>query len=54
MSDDERIAAIDRIFLEMEEGWSFLQRFNDTAKLLSIARSKDQQNIDVLRKLTGK
>jgi len=51
MSDDERISAIDRIFNEIQDEWGFLKHFNNTAKLLSLARTKEQQDIDVSRKL---
>lgn len=53
MSDDERIAAIDRIFAEIQDEWGFLKHFNNTAKLLSLARTKEQHDIDVSRKLWG-
>lgn len=53
MSDDERITAIDRIFAEIQDEFGFLKHFNNTAKLLSLARAKEQQDIDVSRKLSG-
>jgi hypothetical protein len=51
MSDDERISAIDHIFSEVEDEWLFLKHFNNSAKLLSIARVREQQDIDLSRKL---
>lgn len=51
MSDDERIAAIDRIFTDIQDEWSFLKHFNNTAKLLSVARRIEQRDIDISRKL---
>lgn len=51
MSDDERLSAIDKIFSEIQDEWGFLKHFNNTAKLLSLARAKEQQEIDVSRKL---
>lgn len=52
MSDDERITAIDRIYSEIQNEWQFLTHFNNTAKLLSLARSREQQDIDISRKLS--
>lgn len=51
MSDDERISAIDNIFSEIQDEWSFLKHFNNSAKLLSVARAKEQQDVDISRKL---
>jgi len=51
MSDNERINAIDKIFLEIQDEWGFLKHFNNTAKLLSLARAKEQQDVDISRKL---
>ena len=51
MSDDERLNAIDRIFTEMQNKVVFLRHFNSSTSLLNIQRSKEQQDVDVLRKL---
>lgn len=51
MSDDERLNAIDRIFTEMRDKVVFLRHFNSSTSLLNIQRSKEQQDVDVLRKL---
>lgn len=51
MSDDERLNAIDRIFAEMRDKVVFLRHFNSSTSLLSVQRSKEQQDVDVLRKL---
>ncbi len=51
MSDDERLNAIDRIFTEMRDKVVFLRHFNSSTSLLSVQRSKEQQDVDVLRKL---
>ncbi|HTN05138.1 TerB family tellurite resistance protein [Agriterribacter sp.] len=51
MSDDERLNAIDKIFTEMQDKVVFLRHFNSSTSLLNIQRSKEQQDVDVLRKL---
>jgi hypothetical protein len=53
MSDDERITLIDRIYSDILEQWSFLKHFNNTTKLLSLARARELQDVEVSRKLSG-
>ena len=53
MSDNERIEAIDRIYVEVTKEWGFLNQFNNTAKLLSIARAKEQMEVDLSKVLSG-
>lgn len=47
MSDDERLAAIDRIHREMLDKLSFLRSFNNKTSILALQRHRQQQ--DVLR-----
>jgi len=51
MSDDERLQAIDGIYNEIIEQFSFLQDFNNGTAVLSVQREKDMQDIDISRKL---
>jgi DNA repair ATPase RecN len=51
MSDDERLQAIDRIYNEIVDQFSFLQDFNNGTAVLSVQREKDMQDIDISRKL---
>jgi hypothetical protein len=51
MSDDERITIIDHLFSQVQDEWLFLNHINNSAKLLSIARSREQQEINLSRKL---
>jgi hypothetical protein len=51
MSDDERLQAIDRIYNEIVDQFSFLQDFNNSTAVLSVQREKDMQDIDISRKL---
>ncbi len=51
MSDDERLAAIDAVWKEVEESYAFLQQFNNSAKLLAIQRAKGQHDVDAVRNL---
>ena len=50
MSDDERLQAIDRIYAEVVDQFSFLQEFNNSTAVLSVQREKDIQDIDISRK----
>jgi hypothetical protein len=52
MSDDERMAAIDRIFSEVEEQINFLHYFNSKAAILSVQRAKELQELEISRKLS--
>jgi len=51
MSDDERLQAIDRIYITIVEQFSFLQEFNNSTAVLSVQREKEHQDIDISRKL---
>ena len=53
MSDDERIAAIDRIYADVEEQYMFLNEFNNSTALLSAQRDNEQREIDFMRKIHG-
>lgn len=50
MSDDERLGAIDRIFLDMQEKLIFLRSFNKEASILNLQRQKEKSDINVTRK----
>jgi hypothetical protein len=52
MSDDERMAEIDRIFSEVEEQINFLRYFNSKAAILSVQRSKEFQEVEISRRLS--
>ena len=51
MSDDERLQAIDRIFVSVEAQYSFVREFNNSTKLLSMQRRSEQEQIDRMRLL---
>ncbi|MNJ95275.1 hypothetical protein D3C87_129830 [compost metagenome] len=53
MSDDERLKAIDRIHKEMEDKLSFLGRFNQDIKVLSLQRAKEKRDIAFSRGIQG-
>lgn len=44
MNDQERLKAIDEIFMEMEEKLSFLKDFNGSTSMLVLQRNKDKQD----------
>ena len=53
MSDDERLKAIDRIYDEVMEQYSFLNEFSNSTAILSLQREKDQMDIDLMKKVHG-
>ena len=53
MSDDERLQAIDGIYTKMIDQFSFLKELNNSTTVLSVQREKEQQDIDMSRKIHG-
>ena len=53
MSDDERIVAIDRIFLDIENKVAFLRYFNNSTQLLIIQRAKEKSDVERVKDLHG-
>jgi hypothetical protein len=53
MSDEERLAAIDRIHQKAEEGFFFLKTFHSNTALLSLQRKSEKADIELSRKVFG-
>jgi hypothetical protein len=53
MSDDERLQAIDKIYDDVVDQYTFLNEFNNSTALLSIQRDNEQREIDLMRKIHG-
>lgn len=53
MSDDERLAAIDRIYADMEDKLSFLRSFNNNTTILAVQRAKERYDAAALKKMYG-
>jgi regulatory protein YycH of two-component signal transduction system YycFG len=51
MSDNERMQAIDRIYLDMENKLSFLRYFNNSTGLLAMQRAKEKGETTTIQKL---
>lgn len=51
MSDDERMEAIDRIYLEMESKLHFLREFNNSTSILAVQRAKSAHDVESIEKL---
>lgn len=51
MSDEERLQAIDRIYLDMENKLVFLKVFNSSTQTLAIQRARENHDVETLRKL---
>ncbi len=53
MSDDERLQAIDKIYDELMEQYTFLNEFNNGTAILSLQREKEKMDVDLMRKVHG-
>ena len=51
MSDDERMQAIDRIYVDMESKLLFIRYFNNSTQLLATQRAKDKGETTTIQKL---
>jgi DNA repair ATPase RecN len=49
MSDDERLEAIDNIYLDMQEKVLFLRNFNSSSNVLALQRTKEKNDVNALR-----
>lgn len=49
MSDDERLEAIDKIYLDMQEKVLFLRDFNSSSSVLELQRVKERNDVNALR-----
>jgi len=53
MSDDERLATIDRIYAGMQDKAVFLRQFNNRTIILALQRAKERNDVEALRQLYG-
>jgi hypothetical protein len=53
MKDDERIKAIDKIYVDMQDKQQFVRAFSNNAAGLSIQRSNEENDIIISKKLNG-
>jgi len=53
MNDAERLAAIDRIYADMQDKLLFLRHFNNKTTVLAAQRQKNLQDIEDLLRLYG-
>jgi len=51
MNDEERLAAIDKIYADMQEKVLFLRSFNNNTSVLAIQRAKERNDVRVLRNI---
>jgi hypothetical protein len=51
MSDDERLKAIDVIYLSMQDKVLFLRNFNTSSNILAVQRAKERNDVNALRDL---
>lgn len=53
MSVDERLQAIDKIYIAVEDQYSFLKDFTNNTNMLSLQRKSEQLQIEMSRRLYG-
>ncbi len=53
MSDDERLQAIDRIYVGMQDKLMFLRHFNNNTTILAVQRAKERNDAQTIRKIYG-
>ena len=53
MSDDERIAAIDRIYKDISDKLIFLRSFNNEGSVLAVQRGRELVDTKLSEKLNG-
>ena len=53
MNDEERLSAIDKIFLDMEDKLTFLRHFNNSTSVLALQRSREQREVDNMKLYEG-
>jgi hypothetical protein len=51
MSDDERLKAIDAIYLDMQDKLLFLRNFNTSSNILAIQRAKERIDVNAVRNI---
>ncbi|MDQ6813897.1 MAG: TerB family tellurite resistance protein [Bacteroidota bacterium] len=53
MSDDERLAAIDRIYNDMQDKLMFLRHFNNNTTILAVQRAREKNDAVTMKKIYG-
>ena len=51
MSDDERLAAIDKVYADMQDKLLFLRSFNNNTSVLAIQRTKERNDVQAMRSI---
>lgn len=51
MSDDERLKAIDVIYLDMQDKLLFLRNFNTSSNILAVQRAKERNDVNAMRSI---
>lgn len=49
MSDDERLQAIDKIYVDMEDKLLFLRNFNTSSNVLALQRAKESNDVNTAK-----
>lgn len=53
MTDDERLKQVDALYEEMVDKLTFLRHFNNQTSVLALQRTKDQDQINLAKKIYG-
>ncbi|MFQ6601856.1 TerB family tellurite resistance protein [Flavobacterium sp. C3NV] len=53
MSDDERLQAIDKIYVDMEDKLLFLRNFNTSSNVLALQRARESNDVNTAKGMRG-
>lgn len=53
MKDDERLKRIDNLYSDMQNKYTFVEGFSNGAKMLAVSRTREQNDIETSRAITG-
>jgi hypothetical protein len=53
MSDDERLKAIDDVFISMQDKLLFLRHFNNNTTILALQRAREKKDVSTAQKIYG-
>lgn len=53
MSDDERLRRIDKLYMEMQDGYAFSTQFRNECSVMAVQRARDRQDVLLMEKLHG-
>jgi hypothetical protein len=53
MSDNERLEAVDNLYDDMQDKFSFLRHFNNNTTVLAVQRAKEKNDVNTIQSIYG-